>query len=678
MGEPAKKLPDPEAWGDAEIEHNTALLEAIDSGRTAYKGDPETLNRVRMGLDWRAAQQEGDEDALATPFETWVAASTAPKPAAGKVTELPAVPIEGDPEADIWEQIASGAADLGRGAGQGASFGMGDEGAATMQAMMPSPMDGQRRSGRSFDAPLADDFSAVRGEALQSERSANETAQERSPWLYTGGAIAGGLPAAIATAPVGGGAGLAVRAGQNAMHGGALGLAAGYGASEAETDLGLLEDAGDAGMVGGALGGAGTVAAAGAGAMGRGAGEMLEAGAEKAQRAGWRNRAAATGMYGGEMAKLVKQRGRDLPERIGETIERYGAHKRPEAGPLTRWIPQSAGVYADTTGAAMKQAGQRMGGAIDDATAAGATVDPKTLASGMRDAQTEHLAAGQPNNKAIAKHIDSIANDLAARHAARGGRPMTPREAWDYRHNMKPTAGLENSRNVMPSVGMQGQAYREGRDVIHDSVLDSLGDAAPAYRQAETDYGMLTMANNASRQREAQELGNQLASINSPGMAATGAVVSGVPGAAMGIGAIETAKRVGRDATADVLGGTASAMRGASRIPSAIGGLADDAGTAGARVGAPQADSLWEDFLGEASPAMAQAPTTQQQAGEHPKAARTRLALRARPAILGEYAGELQQALDAGPKEFGATMLRLQKDPEFMRSVMPALQGAQR
>ncbi len=228
----------------------------------------------------------------------------------------------------------------------------------------------------------------------------------------------------------------------------------------------------------------------------------------------------------------------------------------------------------------------------------------------------------------------------------------------------------------MPEANLRGAAYREGRDVIHDEILDTLGDAAPAYRQAETEYGHLTMANNASRQREAQELGNQMQSIYSPGMAAAGAAVQGVPGAAMGIGATETLKRVGRDATADVLGATATGARAAAQ---GVRSASESLSTAGddARYLAPAAadDSILEQFLGS-SPAMAQPAQTQRDAGEHPQAARVRTALQARPEALGEYGPELEDALSKGSKEFGATMMRLQRDPEFMRTVMPALQGA--
>lgn len=598
----------------------------------------------------------------------------------GHVTELPAVQIEGDPDQGLWESLtdANDYGDLGRGAAQGASFGLADEGSALLQSWLGSPNEGQRAVGRGADAPLMTP-EQERAAMLADERGANAQAQERSPWLYGAGQVAGSLPSAIATAPVMG-AGLGVRAGQAALHGAALGAAHGYGASEGETDAEILDDASRSAALGGGLGAGGTVVGAGVGAVAKKAGEGLQRLATTAQKAGWRNRGVAPGTYGGELAQMTRQQGRDLVENIGRTIEKHGAHKRPESSMLPGFVPQGAGVYADTLTTALNRVGQGMGSSIDDATAAGAQVDPKALAAALREAQAGHLAKGQPNNMAVADGLDEIARDIGERTVNRGA-PMTPRDAWNYRNDMKPTAKLEGSRNVMPAVGDRGQAFREGRDVIRGAIEEAMPPPQRAqFQEANTDYGLLKKAHNAALKREAQETGNQIMSINTPGMAGAGAMLGGSPGAAVSIFSGEALKRVGRDGLADVFGGTSAALRGASRAATATGDALAPTGEA-ARLSAPaladDADSILEQFLGSgsASPAAAQ-PQTQRDAGEHPQAARVRLALQARPAILGDYGPELEAALQKGSKEFGATMMRLQRDPEFMRQVMPALQGA--
>jgi hypothetical protein len=329
----------------------------------------------------------------------------------------------------------------------------------------------------------------------------------------------------------------------------------------------------------------------------------------------------------------------------------------------------------------MQRAGQQMSGAVDDATAAGANVPARDLASRLRGAQAGHLAKNVPDEDAVAASIDEIAERLAAEQGGRAGGTYSPRELFDKRLAMKGMAKLDGNRNVMPEVTQRAQGYREARDVYGDAMRESMGpDEAARFGAANEDYGLLKMANNASRQREAQELGNQMASINTPGMAGAGALVGGVPGAAAGIGAIETAKRVGRDVMADTLGGAATGLRGASRAATATGNALAPTGEA-ARLSAPaladDADSILEQFLGSgsASPAMAQpeAPQTQRDAGQHPLMHATDIAIRAGGRDLGKWRPELEEALGKGPKEFGATILRLQRDPDFAREVMPTL-----
>lgn len=700
---------DPEAWSEEDIAHNERLLEAIDAGRSKKQYDPKLVEEIRYGVQYRRDRHAGEADAIDLPWSTWRAANTPALPADAPLQpgEDPAnapmakpAPAPAAPEPDIYEQYVaqppaqppagSAVADFGRGAAQGATLGLADEGSSWLEAFL-SPTTGERKATRDFDAPVMtpeQERAHVRESALRRERAANAQAEERSPWAYGGGQVAGALPLALATAPVApAGAGLAVRAGQAALSGAALGTAAGYGTSEATTDAELLEDAASGGVTGGLYGAGGAVVGDLAGAGLKKTGEVIGKVADKAKRVGLRNRAAAVGEYGGEMAKMVKQRGSDLPERIGAAVERYGAHRRPESSLLPRFVPQSAGVYEETLGDALDVAGKGMSSAVDDATAAGAAVAPDDLAMALRDRQAQHMAKDVPDQNAIADGLDEIAGSLARARTGRGGAPYTPRELFDKRLDMKPTAKLDSNRNAMPEATHRAQAYREGRDIYKDKMLEAMGpEQAAKFSEANTDYGLLKMAHNAARNRQARELGNQLASINLPGSAAAGAVTGGIPGA-VGVGAmIEGAKRVGRDVIADTMGATSRGLRvpaaAAQRAGQAVTSTGGPAGQLGA---ATASDDIFEEFLGQAGAAAddggemrveigeAQIRPSQSSLGEHPTAARARKALQGMPWALGDYAPQMQEALDAGPKEYGALLLRLQKDPRFMREVMPVI-----
>jgi hypothetical protein len=93
---------------------------------------------------------------------------------------------------------------LGRGAGQGATFGFGDEAIAKILAALPTDT--------SQDGGIPREYAAGSQEAdvLQSERGANRAAAESNPGTYAVGAAAGGLPSAMAVPAAGGiaGAGL--------------------------------------------------------------------------------------------------------------------------------------------------------------------------------------------------------------------------------------------------------------------------------------------------------------------------------------------------------------------------------------------------------------------------------------------------------------------------------------
>jgi hypothetical protein len=149
-----------------------------------------------------------------------------------------------EPEKDgAWRT----AKDFSRGAGQGITFGLGDEITGAIESVID-----KRQPGES----LADAYRRNRDEA----RRLNREAEERSPWSYGGGDIVGSvvMPGGL----VKGGAKLGTKAvgkgvAKAAGEGAAYGAARGYGSSEADTIGGDVRNAVGSAAVGGALGGAG-------------------------------------------------------------------------------------------------------------------------------------------------------------------------------------------------------------------------------------------------------------------------------------------------------------------------------------------------------------------------------------------------------------------------------------
>lgn len=125
---------------------------------------------------------------------------------------------------------------LGRGLGQGATFGFGDEINGLIQALATS--------GGTFGDRYRQERDSFRRE--------NDDAKRAHGGWYLGGTIAGGLPAAIASGGrLGPQATLAQIAGRGALAGGATGLASGLGGSDADLTQGEYLQAGkDAGLSG--------------------------------------------------------------------------------------------------------------------------------------------------------------------------------------------------------------------------------------------------------------------------------------------------------------------------------------------------------------------------------------------------------------------------------------------
>lgn len=133
-----------------------------------------------------------------------------------------------------------------RGAGQGASAGWGEEGAAKLLDFLPTEDDGT-------GIPRTYAAGSREQDYKNKFRADDSAASTKYPGTFTTGAVAGALPAALASLGLGGGAGaagLARTAGMGALQGAVGGAGA---ADDGQKLTGALEG----GAVGGALGAAG-------------------------------------------------------------------------------------------------------------------------------------------------------------------------------------------------------------------------------------------------------------------------------------------------------------------------------------------------------------------------------------------------------------------------------------
>lgn len=141
----------------------------------------------------------------------------------------------------------SGAVAFGRGVGQGASLGFGDEAGGSFSAAQQEIA----RHPEMLGVPDADLYATAGArnedytQARDQGRAENDAAQKEHPWLYGAGQVAGAAPVAAAT----GGGGWARLIGTGA----ALGATSGLGDSKAEDAGGLAKDTAVSGGVGALL-----------------------------------------------------------------------------------------------------------------------------------------------------------------------------------------------------------------------------------------------------------------------------------------------------------------------------------------------------------------------------------------------------------------------------------------
>ena len=267
-------------------------------------------------------EPERVDPAISVPLDA------APKPAAGR-------------ELDMWETLAKYAPgqdtqDAIAGAVAGGGFGWGEELGAGLLEMLPDP-EGYDRSQRGD----------VKANMLRQMRKEDAQAQERSPYLYGGAAIASQIPMAIATQgalPAGTGAGARMLAG--GLEGTVQGMVTGAGMANEG-------DRGEGARIGGAHGGLGGAAIPGLGVAGgmarKGAGKLVDRAADlklaAAQKAA---PAAARQATAGAPEEL-----RDVAVEVASSPEKRAALLRHDRGrdQAVTDITQSLSKMEETTDA---------------------------------------------------------------------------------------------------------------------------------------------------------------------------------------------------------------------------------------------------------------------------------------------------------------------------------------
>jgi len=162
-----------------------------------------------------------------------------------KITDWEDVPVESQ-KIDDWEDVPEGPSELesaGRGAIQGASFGLRDEAAGALKSPMGALKAIANKFGGEFSDEDLEEYKRERDESRQLDKQASEA----NPKSYMAGQVGGAL--ATSVVPGLGGAGVAKLAAQ--------GAAQGLGNSEAEDLAGNVRDTAIGAGIGAATGAAG-------------------------------------------------------------------------------------------------------------------------------------------------------------------------------------------------------------------------------------------------------------------------------------------------------------------------------------------------------------------------------------------------------------------------------------
>jgi hypothetical protein len=450
---------------------------------------------------------------------------------------------------------------FGRGAGQGASLGFGDEMAGFGAWLAGGGKDEiPRAAGRGVDAPASDvtSYEAAR----DAERQANALARKEHGGAYLAGELVGGTAPAVA---LGAGASKfipaitrlapAARAG---IEGAALGGVTGAGTSEADDAAGVTRDALHGAEVGGLAGAGLSMAAPYVGKAVKGAagwvGENLGRGANT-------EAVAAAGPHGNDTRNLMRDFGDDALNDFGQSIrdQNLGGNA-PGAG----WE-----TYAKNAEKQLAEIGPAIGAATKRADAQGVRVNSGDIVSEMLDrgAELENL----PQVPAIKKQIDDLLENAVALDNAG---EMSFGQAVEFRRKLDDIAWDA-------AAAKQSQVAKDARALavkMRGAIDDSLKEADPDLRNElvalNQRYSTAARVHKYATTRLAKESGLQIGGLSGKllggaGAAtgfATGGPIGAAKGAALGYATDKLVKERGHDILSKTLGAGERLANGLSRV----------------------------------------------------------------------------------------------------------------
>lgn len=497
------------------------------------------------------------------------------------------------PEPSVWDRFTgavdsaskSKVGDFFRGVGRGVLSDWADEAAA---ALVPE-VDDDTGIPRTYAEGSADEA------MLAHQRKEQQEAQERSPALTGVGRFTGAAAQGILTAPAMPAAvGLRGAMAANAAQGLAMGAAQAAGAAEEDKAQAALEG----GAWGAVLGGAAPAVMHGIGAVAKPAARKI---AEHARSFANRNRAAASGAYGAELAKLAERHGPEFVEELGENIERLGLHERQGAmaspwvstaagaglggayglytsdeaelgdrlmdagmyavaggllGRAAKGLPSTPTVYRDNAMRVAGELGDQLNTSIAEATEQGVSFPKEELLARMSRIARQNTDLMTDEGMASRAH----ARKLMERVGRKFDEHVTPAQLQKLKKLYEKRGGFKPDKNLPAGEAERRLMYRAlasaPRTALRESIEGlpataereavqglALPETAEAFSRARQDFGIAKTVKNLARKRVAQEQGNQILSL--PTAAAS-------PGGVVPAATFEGLKRIGRDVLADV------------------------------------------------------------------------------------------------------------------------------
>lgn len=271
---------------------------------------------------------------------------------------------------------------------------------------------------------------------------------------------------------------------------------------------------------------------------------------EPIRAAAFRNRGAAAGASGAELAKQeLRQPG--FTEKLGRDIEREGLHQRP---PGMDWIPSTANVYGQNARALRGKLDATIGQSLEDAGAQGVTIPTSDVLAGMRS-----IRAAMPRNTPQEYATRNAVTDQIKLTAGKYGDTMTPRQAHGLKKSFEGAAGFKPGSNATPSETAVAKQYRKLASVPRRALSTAMEEqaeqtvTAPAFADATARYPTAARVEAYGLGRAARDAGNLPTGLG-------GKATGGIPGLVMS----EIERRGGRDIMADALHGTARTLEGSA------------------------------------------------------------------------------------------------------------------